>query len=99
MTTSREEQQIKNQTLQQINHLVSASSPSDALDSIHALTSTLSSQQTLQSSQQSLQSQSSSFEIILSILTESNEFMKTICILLSESSRLAVFPSKAFLLT
>ena len=75
-------QQVETQTLQQINRLVSASSPSDALESIYTLTSTI--QQAIHDSSNT-SNDSSSFETVLSILTESKEFLKSSCILLSES--------------
>lgn len=68
-------QKMKSQTLQLINRLVSASSPSDALESIQSLTSSITSSS----------SSPMAIENVLSTLTESTEFMKTICILLSES--------------
>ena len=76
-------QQVETQTLQQINRLVSASSPSDALESIYTLTSTI--QPFTHDSSNTSNDSYSSFETVLSILTDSKEFLKSSCILLSES--------------
>lgn len=85
MASSLDQQEIKSQILQLINRLVSSYSPSDTIESIHSLTSKISSQTNDDNNNVDNDAVHSTFEIVLSTLMESSEFMKTICTLLSES--------------